>query len=135
MAKGSISDQLGSLLKQNGDQGFQHNHHGKRQQGQGRRLPSPVNWIKDGEDHINISPAGTTDLGTGITTWPGGFSNNWNDLDGYNEQGGWGSSSPEYDPYYNPGTYTGDMGNMDGGDAWAGDDSYSSGGDDYYYDY
>ena len=63
MAKGSISDQLASLLKQNGDQGFQHNHHGKRQQGQGRRLPSPVNWIKDGEDHINISPAGTTDLG------------------------------------------------------------------------
>ena len=79
--------------------------------------------------------AGITDLGTGITTWPGGLSNDWNDLDGYNSEGGWGSSSPEYDPYYNPGTYTGDMGNMDGGDAWAWDDSYSSGGDDYYYDY
>ena len=70
------------------------------------------------------STAGVTDLDTGITTWPGGLSNDWNDLDGYNSQGGWGSSDSSYDPYYNPGTYTGDMGNMDGGDAWAEDDPY-----------
>ena len=70
------------------------------------------------------STAGVTDLNTGITTWPGGLSNDWNDLDGYNSQGGWGSSDSSYDPYYNPGTYTGDMGNMDGGDVWAEDDPY-----------
>ena len=68
--------------------------------------------------------SGTTDLNTGITTYTDGSTDDIGSLTGYNQQGGWGSSDPVYDPYYDYSTYPGDMGNADGGDAWASDDPY-----------
>ena len=68
--------------------------------------------------------SGTTDLNTGITTYTDGSTDDFGSLTGYNQQGGWGSSDPVYDPYYDTSTYQGDMGNADGWDAWASDDPY-----------
>lgn len=68
--------------------------------------------------------SGITDLYTGITTYTDGSTDDFGSLTGYNPQGGWGSSDPVYDPYYDTSTYQGDMGNMDGGNAWADDEPY-----------